>query len=70
MNQMTGVMSKGPLSFDAQFSESDVKVCDFETSKSRHVNAEVILLAAFDQHFLYTYIVLTEFQYEKQAVYA
>ena len=52
MNQMTGVMRKGPLSFDAQFSESDVKVCEFEKSKSRHVNPEMVLFASFDLHFL------------------
>ena len=40
-----------------QFSESDVKICEFETSKSWHVNPEVDLLAAFDLHFLYIYIV-------------
>ena len=46
---MTGVMRKGPKS---QFSESDVKVCEFETSKPRQVNPEADLLASFDQYFL------------------
>ena len=52
-NNMTGVMRNST----SQFSESDVKVCEFESSKSRHVNPEMVLLAAFDLHFLFTYIV-------------
>ena len=46
--------------------ESDVKVCELEKSKSRRVNPEIVLLAAFDLHFLYTYIVKNKFQYEKK----
>ena len=60
---MIGVMRKGPYLSKSQFSENDVKVCEFWTSKSRHVD----LLAAFDLYFLNRYIVLTEFQYEKNS---
>ena len=60
-------MIKGPYLSTSQFSESDVKVCEFETSKSWHVNSEIVLWALFDLHFLYLYIVKTEFQYEELA---
>ena len=48
---MTGVWENGPYLSTFQFSESDVKVCELEKSKSRRVNPEIVLLAAFDLHF-------------------
>ena len=40
----------------SQFSENNVKVCEFETSKSRHVSPEVILSTAVVQYKTHTII--------------
>ena len=52
---MTGVWENGPYLSTLQFSESDVKVCELEKSKSRRVNPEIVLLAAFDLQFFFTH---------------
>ena len=38
---------RGPYFSTSQFLESDVKVCEFEMSKSNHLNPVIVLLAAF-----------------------
>ena len=52
LNNWLASLEKGPYLSTSQFSESDVKVCEFETSKPRQVNPEADLLASFDQYFL------------------
>ena len=52
---MTGVRRKGPLSIEVSILRSDVKVCEFETSKPRQVNPEADMLASFDQYFWGSY---------------
>ena len=48
---------KRALIFRRHNSQKATSKIEFEKSKSRDVNPEIVLLAVFDLHFLYLYIV-------------